>query len=302
MNSNSLIGNDPNPKLNLPDPIIDYLNRKITGRIALIGCRAQDPENSFPCCEYDIACFDSPNQIDRIIPLDKSIIELHNFSSQKDAISMHNMIPISYQNMPLFTSSSANNELSPDRLLIGEGRKMIVNSLFNIESVDKYLNSKNDLASMYLKTAAYNLIEGILLTLGVKPMPSHELNQIRTIAQPKAIFQNAIELAFECIGLERASKTTVMRSYKALNEILRESESHPIIVSKIDYLLACGLLADCYYYIGRVVISHLENRDIRSAYPKLCNISLDINSDVGLTGKMSSSLKDSCKKVLKVRI
>jgi hypothetical protein len=93
-----------------------------------------------------------------------------------------------------------------------------------------------------------------------------------------------------------------MRSYKAIKELLRESESHPIIFSKIDYLLGTGLLADCYYYIGRVAISHLENRDIRSAYPKLCNVSLDINSDVGLTSKMSSSLKDACKKVLKVRI
>jgi hypothetical protein len=288
--------------LNLPEPILDYLNKKITGRIALIGCRAQDLENSFPCCEYDVACFDAPTQFDRIVLLDNYIIELHDFSSQRDAISLKNMIPISYQNMPLSSSGAAINELAPDRLLMGEGRKMIVTSLFNIETADKYMNSKIDLASMYLKIAAYSLIEGILLTLGVKPMPSHELNQVRSITQPKELFKNAIESALECLGLERASKTTIGRSYKALKEILRNSDDLSIIASKIDYLLASGLLADCYYYIGRICISHLETSNIRAVYPKLCKVSLDLNSDVGLTGRMSSSLKDSCKKVLKVRI
>jgi hypothetical protein len=288
--------------LNLPEPIIDYLDERVTGRIALIGCRAQDPENSFPCCEYDVACFDAPSQFDRIVLLDKNIIELHDFSSQRDAISLNNMIPISYQNMPLSSSDTAINELAPDRLLMGEGRKMIVTSLFNIESADKYMNSKIDLASMHLKIAAYNLIEGILLTLGVKPMPSHELNQVRNITQPKELFKNAIESALECLGLERASKTTINRSYKALTEILRNSDDHSIIASKIDYLLASGLLTDCYYYIGRIGISHLETSNVRAAYPKLCKLTLDLNSDVGLTGRMSSSLKDSCKKVLKVRV
>ena len=41
---------------------------------------------------------------------------------------------------------------------------------------------------------------------------------------------------------------------------------------------------------------------LEAAYPKLCKLTLDLNSDVGLTGRMSSSLKDSCKKVLKVRV
>jgi hypothetical protein len=288
--------------LNLPEPIIDYLDEKVTGRIALIGCRAQDPENSFPCCEYDVACFDAPSQFDRIVLLDKNIIELHDFSSQRDAISLNNMIPISYQNMPLSSSDTAINELAPDRLLMGEGRKMIVTSLFNIETADKYMNSKIDLASMHLKIAAYNLIEGILLTLGVKPMPSHELNQVRNITQPKELFKNAIESALECLGLERASKTTINRSYKALTEILRNSDDHSIIASKIDYLLASGLLTDCYYYIGRIGISQLETSNVREVYPKLCKLTLDLNSDVGLTGRMSSSLKDACKKVLKVRV
>jgi hypothetical protein len=287
--------------LNLPAPIIDYLNRNITGRIALIGCRAQDPENSFPCCEYDIALFDS-NMIDKIVLVNKEIIELHDFSSQSDPIYTYNMIPISYQNMPLSSSGAANNELAPDRLLIGEGRKMIVTALFNIEAADKYLNSKNDLASMHVKMSAYNLIEGIMLTLGVKPMPSHGLNQVRSISQPKELFKNAIELALETLGLERASKTTVNRSYKALKEMFGKREDYGIIASKIDYLLASGLLADCYYYIGRVVISHLENSNIKTSYPKLCKVSLDLNSDVGLTCKMSSSLRESCKKVLKIRI
>lgn len=288
--------------MNLPEPILDYLDDKVTGRIALIGCRAQDPENSFPCCEYDVACFDAPSQFDRIVLLDKNIIELHDFSSQRDAISLKNMIPISYQNMPLSASGVAINELAPDRLLMGEGRKMIVTSLFNIETADKYMNSKIDLASMHLKIAAYKLIEGILFTLGVIPMPSHELNQVRNITQPKELFKNAIESALECLGLERASKTTISRSYKALKEILRNSDDHSIIASKIDYLLASGLLTDCYYYIGRIGISHLETTNVRAVYPKLCKLTLDLNSDIGLTGRMSSSLKDSCKKVLKVRV
>lgn len=289
--------------MNIPESILEYLNERITGRIALIGCRAQDPKNSFPCCEYDIACFDVTSQIDRVVQLDNSIIELHNFSSQRrDAISLHNMIPIPYQNMPFSSPLPAITNLATERLFMGEGKKMIVNSLFNIETADKYMNSKVDIASMHLKAAAYSLIEGILLTLGVRPMLTHELDQVRNITQPRDLIKHAIESALECLGLERASKTTIGRSYKALKEILRKSDDQNLIVSKIDYLLANGLLADCYYYIGRIGVSHLEASNFREVYPKLCKVTLDLNSDLGLPSKISSTLKESCKRVLKVKV
>jgi len=144
-------------------------------------------------------------------------------------------------------------------------------------------------------------LEGILLCSGIRPMPTHELNQIRTLDEPNEAFATAIKSGLECLGIERASKTTINRSYKALKEILREEDDKHLIFSKIEYLLANGLLADCYYFIGKVGMKYLHRKNNKFAelYPKLSKLTFDLNLDIGLIRKTSLLLKDSCKMILK---
>jgi hypothetical protein len=287
----------------IPPSIIEYLDQNIKGRIALIGCRAQHSENSFECCEYDIALLEPNNPPDRVVKLEDSVIEFLNFSSRgiQHRMQLESMIPIGYKNMPLISPSFSSMNISTDRVFMGQAKKMIVNSLFNIERADNYKESKVEFSSLHLKMAAYHLLEGILLCSGIRPMPTHELNQIRTIDEPNEAFATAIKSGLECLGLERASKTTINRSYKALKEILREEDDKHLIFSKIEYLLANGLLADCYYFIGKVGMKYLDRKNDKFAvlYPKLSRLTFDLNLDIGLIRKTSLLLKDSCKMILK---
>ena len=289
--------------IDIPPSIAEYLNQNIKGRIALIGCRAQDVENSFECCEYDIALLDPNDPLDRVVELEDSMIEFLNFSSRgnQHRMQLENMIPIGYKNMPLFSPSFNSTNVSTDRIFMGQSKKMIVNALFNIERADSHKESNVELSALHLKIAAYHLLEGILLSSGIRPMPTHELNQIRTLDQPNEAFTTAIKSGLECLGIERASKTTINRSYKALKEILREEVDKHLIFSKIEYLLAHGLLADCYYFIGKVGMKYLDRKNDKFAvlYPKLSRLTFDLNLDIGLIRKTSSLLKDSCKMILK---
>jgi hypothetical protein len=289
--------------IDIPPSIAEYLNQNIKGRIALIGCRAQNVENSFECCEYDIALLDPNDPLDRVVELEDSVIEFLNFSSRgnQHRMQLESMIPIGYKNMPLFSPSFNSTNVSTDRIFMGQSKKMIVNALFNIERADGYKESNVELSSLHLKIAAYHLLEGILLCSGIRPMPTHELNQIRALDEPNEAFATAIKSGLECLGIERASKTTINRSYKALKEILREEDDKHLIFSKIEYLLANGLLADCYYFIGKVGMKYLDRKNDKFAvlYPKLSRLTFDLNLDIGLIRKTSLVLKDSCKMILK---
>ncbi len=288
--------------VDIPQTIVEYLNRNIKGRIALIGCRAQSRESSFECCEYDIAFFDPNDPLDQVVELKDSVIELLNFSAcgNKHRISLENMIPIAYNNMPLLSPTASTNLAMP-RIFRGKAKKMMVDSLFSIERADSHNDSKVELSSLYLKVAAYHLLEGILLMSGIRPMPTHELRQIRTLDEPNEIIGGAIQSALEGLGIERASKATINRSFKALKEILRSENDKSLVFSKIQYLLDNGLLADCYYFIGKVAMRYLESNNIRFAemYPKLSRLTFDLDLDIGLLRKTSSILKDSCKRILK---
>jgi hypothetical protein len=134
-----------------------------------------------------------------------------------------------------------------------------------------------------------------------RPMPIHELNQLRQVEVRKDFINEAIQVCIECLGIERATRTVINRSFKALKEILKERYDVELLSSKIDYLLKQGLLADCYYYVGKLVCSHLEKKDNASQlnYHKLNSIALDLTNDYEKVKKMSALIKRDCKLLLK---
>jgi hypothetical protein len=182
---------------------------------------------------------------------------------------------------------------------IAAGKRRVVDSLFNV-SKNSSNRAKLD-SSLNLKIAAYDLIEGILLISQTKPMPIHELNQLRQVEVRKDFINEAIQVCIECLGIERATRTIINRSFKALKEILKERYDVELLSSKIDFLLKQGLLADCYYYIGKLVCSHLKIKDNAPQlnYHKLNTIALDLTSDYEKVKKMSALIKRDCKLILK---
>ena len=287
-------------KLPVPDEIQDFVNKNTELELALIGCRADNPNNSYACCEYDIAILgrNANNNFDKkIIELGDSTLELLNFSGQNshNNIALSNMIKLDDSN----TLISETPKVDRKKLCIAAGKRRIVDSLY---IVSKNSSAKAELyASLNLKIAAYDLIEGILLMSETRPMPIHELNQLRQVEVNKDYINEAIQTCIECLGIERATRTIINRSYKALREILKERYDVELLSSKIKFLLDNGLLADCYYYIGKLVCSHLEKKDNASQinYHKLNTIALDLTNDYEKVKKMSAFVKRDCKLVLK---
>jgi hypothetical protein len=286
--------------MKLPGEIQDFLSRNNELELALIGCRADSPHSSYDCCEYDIAILgeNTKNSFDKkIIQIGNNTLEFFNFQNQKG----RNDIALSNMKMLKDSNTLISESLKFDRkkLFIAAGKRRIVDSLFNVSknsSVKEELN-----AALNLKIAAYDLIEGILLMSETKPMPMHELNQLRQVEVHKAFINEAIQTCIECLGIERATRTIIDRSFKALREILKETYDVELLSSKIQYLLSNGLLADCYYYIGKLVCSHLEKKNNASQinYHKLNSIALDLTNDYEKVKKMSALIKRDCKLVLK---
>lgn len=289
--------------MKIPDEVQAFLSKNSDLELALIGCRADSSHISYDCCEYDIAVLGSnENGYDKkIIQLGDNTIEFLHFPNYQNYghndISLFNMIKLE-KSSDLFISQHP-PEIDRRSWYIAAGKRRVVDSLFNV-SKNSSNRAKLD-SSLNLKIAAYDLIEGILLISQTKPMPIHELNQLRQVEVRKDFINEAIQVCIECLGIERATRTIINRSFKALKEILKERYDVELLSSKIDFLLKQGLLADCYYYIGKLVCSHLENKDNAPQlnYHKLNTIALDLTSDYEKVKKMSALIKRDCKLILK---
>jgi hypothetical protein len=288
--------------LKIPNEIQEYLYEKTDSELALIGCRAEDSEISYECCEYDIAVLggNDASLRNKITYVGNNTLEFLNFPkySHHD-ISLFNMVLLRNEASGLLVSPYSIPKLGIKKMFIAGGKRRIVDSLF---TVSKNSNNKTEISSsLNLKMAAYDLIEGILLVSGVRPMPIHELNQLRLLEVHKDLINEAIQACIECLGIERATRTIINRSFKALKEILKERYDIELLASKIEFLLQHGLLADCYYYIGKLVCNHLGKKDnaFQMNYHKLNSIALDLTGDYENVNKMSALIKDNCKNILK---
>ena len=286
--------------MKLPQEIQEFVSNNKELDLALIGCRADGPHDSYDCCEYDFAILGGNIDNDihkKIIQLGGSTLEFLNFQNQNvnEDISLYNMIELNESNVlvPEYP------KLDRKKLFNAAGKRRIVDSLFNVSKNSSASAELN--ASLNLKIAAYDLIEGILLMSETRPMPIHELNQLRQVEVQKDYIKETIQICIECLGIERATRTIINRSYKALREILKDTYDIDLLSSKIQFLQNNGLLADCYYYIGKLVCSHLEKKDNASQmnYHKLNSIALDLTNDYEKVKKMSALMKRNCKLVLK---
>lgn len=285
-----------------PEKIQEYLSNKKNSELALIGCRADNSNLSYECCEYDIAVLaKNGNGLgNSIMQIGKEKLEFLDFSNyNQNEISLLNMKKVENKTSSLLIPHKDSiRKTDIKRIFLSAGKRRAVDSLFN---VSKTSTSKSELhLSLNLKIAAYELIEAILLISEIRPMPIHELNQLRQLEIRKDFIKEAIQLCIECIGIERATRTMINRSFNALKEIFKERYDIGLIKSKIEFLVEHGLIADSYYYIGKLVCNHLEKKDYayQLDYQKLNSLALDLASDYENI-KRSNLIKIYCKNLMK---
>ncbi|HKX20119.1 MAG TPA: hypothetical protein VJM74_00455 [Nitrososphaeraceae archaeon] len=278
------------------------MSNKKDSELALIGCRADNSNISYECCEYDIAVHAKNDNAlsNNVTQIGKEKLEFLNFSNfNQNQISLFNMIKVENKtNSLLIPHDDSTSKTDFKRIFLSAGKRRAVDSLFN---VSKTSTAKSELnLSLNLKIAAYELIEAILLISEIRPMPIHELNQLRQLEIRKDFIKEAIQLCIECIGIERATRTIINRSFNALKEIFKERYDLGLIESKIEFLVEHGLIADSYYYIGKLVCNHIEKKGYayQLDYQKLNSIALDLASDYENI-KRSNLIKLYCKILMK---
>jgi hypothetical protein len=278
----------------LPEPIptaIKAFASEIVYPVALIGCRTS--EMSLDCCEYDVAVFvvtQEDNQANQVVQVDNRPVELMHItgSIKNHIIDLADMV-ILKDNSNLMLSSAAKDIIAKkyEKMLAASGKKLLINSLF---CQQKMRGTKHPMvAAMWLKIAAYEFIDGMLALSGNRPMPVHILEQVRQIDSRMA---EGLEVALECIGVERATRPAISRSMGAIKELKSKDYDRELFMSKVSHLLERRMLVDCYCYAGRVAAKNLVSRKeiFYSQYSKLVQLALDLVSDVQSLEKMQKGL------------
>jgi hypothetical protein len=238
--------------------------------VALIGCRAS--ETSLDCCEYDLAVFALGDN--RVVQVDGHAVELVHFAgpAKNYFVDLGGMVVL---------NKFALHDINPEKYrkaLIAAGRKSLISSLFCQRRMA--LANHPAVAAMWLKIAAYEFMGGVLALSGSRPMPLHELGQVRQADSGR--MAEGVEVALECIGIERATRPAISRSIEAIMELKSKDYDRDLFASKVDHLLGRSMLPDCYYYAGRIAAKNLAGRKetFYGRYAKLVQLALDLSSDL----------------------
>jgi hypothetical protein len=274
----------------LPAPIPSAVSKfaaELQHPVALIGCRASD--TSFDCCEYDLAVFGSGDN--RVVQVGDHAVELMHLAQpvKNYIVNLGGAVVLNDTNR--FTLSSATSNITQEKYkkaLASAGKKSLISSLFYQR---RMVSAKHPpVSAMWLKIAAYEFVGGMLALSGSRPMPLHELGQVRQA--DAGSMAEGVEVALDCIGIERATRPAILRSIEAIQELKSKEYDRSLFASKVDHLLGRSMLADCYYYAGRIAAKNLAGRkdSFHINYAKLVQLALDLSSDVQLLEKMQKKL------------
>jgi hypothetical protein len=290
----------------IPTSVVEYINDYSQFPAGVIGCRAADGNVSYSCCEYDIALFCDKNSadLDKVISMNGATLEFIpiNEISEDNYIHIKNMILIKdYNSLHLSSLLARLKEKKYEGLLRNYGKRKIIESLFLSKVVNDNLSKCPLLSSLWMKRAAYYFTEGILGLNGIKSSPVHELDQIRNLDAKDPIISSGINCALNCIGIERAGRSAISRSLRAIRDLDSDGANIGLWLAKSEWLLSQGRFADCYHYVGKLGSMFLLSKDDRFLRRNLGLIEtlLDLTSDSQTNQILHARLVKASKEALR---
>jgi hypothetical protein len=272
--------------ISIPASVVEYINDYSQFPAGIIGCRAAEGVASYSCCEYDIALFCDKNKpdLDKVISLNGATLEFIPIYkiNETNYIHIKNMILIKdYDSLHISSLLTRLKEKRYEGLLRNYGKRKIIESLFLSQAINDNLSKYPLLSSLWLKRAAYYFMEGILGLNGIKSSPVHELDQIRNLDSKDPDISSGINCALDCIGIERAGRSAISRSLRAIRDLDNDVVNNGLWLAKSEWLLSQGKFADCYHYVGKAGITFLSSKDDRFLRRNLNSIEtlLDLTSD-----------------------
>lgn len=274
----------------IPAPVRDFV-RSLPGPSALVGCRAS--KHAFACCEYDVAIFDQGTS--GVVQVGDHAVELVYVD---DCMLEFDTVEIIKDSKSFFLSSKLREATleKRSRALRAFGRKAMVASLMCQQRMKDLKQPL--LASMWLKAGAYQFIRGALAVSRERPMPAHELEQVRQI--DLGGLSEGTQIALECIGIERATRPVISRSAEAVAELKSRDYDTKLTLAKAEWMLEKSMIADGYYFLGRSACESLVTRSyaFHSKYVKLAQLALDLSADQQGLERLQKSLSRATRKAL----
>lgn len=288
----------------VPKEVRDYVE-ELPHPAGLMGCRAAGETMSHACCEYDIAVFGQGE--DRLDRVGGHVVELvHIAGRPREHLVALKGIEIIRDSKEFSLSSSLKGigEEKFRKALVASGKKALVSSLFCQQKFRIAGEKKQQwpiTGAMWLKIASYHLVAGTLAVFGARPMPLHELAQARQAELP-ADMADGIQAALECIGTERATRPAIARSTEAMLELKSKDYDRELVRAKMQHLLEKSMLADCYYYAGKVAADNLAAKNDNAfftRYAKLVQLAMDLSGDEQKLEKLQKAMSLAAKRGLK---
>jgi hypothetical protein len=293
--------------MSVPSSVVQYVNDYSPHPSGLIGCHAASGQKPYSCCEYDIAIFCENRKVNlnRVITLSNITIEFIQFPlllDERHCIDLKDMMVLKDHDCFLLSSLLANlREKKYDQLLKLHGKRQIIESLFLFDDITKNLSKHPLLSSLWLKISAYHFIKGILAICGIKSSPVHELEQVRSLQVRSPEITSGLNSALDCIGIERAGRSAISRSLKVIRSLDKSEVSKMIWLTKSQWLLSQGRVADTYYYIGRMAAEYLLSKDetFLIRYLKPIGMLLDLTTDQQSIHRLHAQLMRASKDALR---
>lgn len=292
--------------ISIPTSVIEYINDYSQFPAGIIGCRAAEGNVSYSCCEYDIAlfCNNSKPDLDNIKSLNGTTLEFIPMYdiNETNYIHIKNMILIKdYDSLHISSLLTKLKEKKYEGMLRSYGKRKIIESLFLNQAINDNLSKCPLLSSLWLKLAAYYFMEGVLGLNGIKSSPVHELDQIRNLDSKDPEISSGINCALDCIGIERAGRSAISRSLRAIRDLDNDGVNNGLWLAKSEWLLSQGRFADCYHYVGKVGITFFSSKDERFLRRNLSLIEtlLDLTSDSQMNQILHARLVKASKNALR---
>ena len=272
--------------------------------IALTGCRTTT--HALKCCEYDFVII-TEDKGNELLQVDDDYAEIHMMSQKLNplriALNLHNMQII---NDPSWVLSSLKQQVdeATAKMLSWYSRNKTVDALFYANRSKEAAKDNALMSSLWLKCAAYYYLEAAIARSGARPMPTHMLAQLRTIEDKTVV--EGIALTSNCLGLERANKSSVSRCMEGcigLNDNIKHDYTTQIVTKKAQFLYDSAMYTDCYFYLGYIardaVTKIASNQKTLRDYTLMTSIAMDLTTDQSFALKISGELMGICNALLK---
>ena len=271
----------------------------------LIGCRADDDINVHECCEYNIIAlrdleatpqsllyfdaFEGNNrkykQTFQVRILSAKQLHINNFIKYSD----FEYFPGKFLKSTEFNHFREKND-NMRKTFRFEIRRDVFDSVYNLTFLLNYLSKQvldEKTISFELKMVSLKTLRNYIhFYLGKEHRPSHLKYQINSVIQTESIkIRECIDKILEFIGMHKANISTLLRSEKSLDLLMRnvQSPTKKLILDKVEFLKEKSMYVDGIFLIYNYLLDNFQGQEQKTSYQQLLRRTADIDNKDKMT-------------------